>query len=341
MCSRCRSNRSKSDENVAPGSYGCNRIAGARDDPVTGTYQSLRIIYGESRLAETPIPSNAFVRHVCAGLFARENALVCSCARQVGDRRHLHEFGGGFRRQVDCSKYLSSADSSWEHLMSNSSESANSVTRLYRVSSRALRVDLRDRGGIVHEGVTRAPRLDGADVRPYPPAMTPLDPPNTAPWSPVLAFFMEGFALYGASYCASPHAIVTWSVDSSRAEASAPQPEEISWRERRGAMAIVPSSTRSKVMELEDDADRAGPGSEAASGNASFITDRSNRGNWLTKPWTKSWHAIASRWVQRHREREIKKAIAALVESDGRASRNFGIPNRSRDEQVARYRHDS
>jgi hypothetical protein len=89
-------------------------------------------------------------------------------------------------------------------------------------------------------------------------------------------------------------------------------------------------------MELEDDADQAGPGSEAASGNASFITDRSNRGNWLTKPW----NAIASRWAQRRREREIKKAIAALAESDGKASRNFGIPNRSRVEQVARYRHD-
>jgi hypothetical protein len=220
--------------------------------------------------------------------------------------------------------------------MSNSSQSANSVTRLYRVPSRALRVNLPDKSGIGHEGLTRAPRLDGADVRSYPPAMTRLDRPNTAPWSPILAFLMEGFALYGASYCSSPHVIATLSVDSSRAEANAPQPDEISWRERRSAMAIVPSSTRSNVMELEDDADRAGPGSEAGSGNASFIFDRSNRGNWLTKPW----HAIASRWAQRRREREIKKATAASAESDGGASRNFGIPSRSRVEQVARYRHD-
>ena len=239
--------------------------------------------------------------------------------------------------QVDRSKSLSSADSSWEHMMPNSSQSANSVTRLYSVPSRALRVDLPDKSGIVHDGLTRTPRPDGADVRSYPSAMTRLDRPNTAPWSsPILAFFMEGFALYGASYCASPHAIAALSADSSLAEVSVPQPDEISWRERRSAMAIVASSTRSKVMELEDDADRAGPGSEAASGNASFITDRSNRGNWLTRPW----RAIARRWAQRRREREIKKAIAALVESDGSASRNFGIPNRSRDGQVARYRRD-
>jgi hypothetical protein len=220
--------------------------------------------------------------------------------------------------------------------MSNSSQSANSVARLYGVPSRALRVNLSDKSGIGHEGLARAPRLDGAGVRSYPPALVRLDRPNTAPWSPILAFFMEGFALYGASYCASPHVIAALSVDSSRAEVSVPEPDEISWRERRSAMAIVPSSTRSKVMELEDDADRARPGSEAASGKASFIADRSSRDNWLTRPW----RAIARRWVQRRREREIKKAIAALVESDGRASRNFGIPNRSRDEQVARCRRD-
>jgi hypothetical protein len=221
-----------------------------------------------------------------------------------------------------------------EHLMSTSSQSANSVARLYSVPSRALRVNLPDKSGIGHEGLTRAPRLDGAEVRSYLPGLMRHDRPNTAPRSPILAFFMEGFALYGASYCASPHVIAALSVDSSRAEASAPEPDEISWRERRSAMAIVP--TRSKVMELENDADRARPRSEAASGNASFIADRSNRGNWLTKPW----RAMARGWVQWRREREIKKAIAALVESDGRASRNFGIPYQSRDEQVARYRRD-
>jgi hypothetical protein len=200
--------------------------------------------------------------------------------------------------------------------MSNSSKSVNSVIRMYNVPSRALRVDLPDICGTVHDGLTRAPRLDEAELRSrlsVVPAMTRLDRQNTAPWSSILAFFIEGLALYGASYCASPHALARWSpVEPSPTRASAPEPEEISWRARRRAMAIVSFSIRYEVTEVEDDADRAGPGSETVSGDASSDTDRSNRRHWLTKPW----HAIASRWAQRRREREIKKAIAGLLELD-------------------------
>jgi hypothetical protein len=223
--------------------------------------------------------------------------------------------------------------------MSNSSKSVNSVTRMCNVPSRALGVDLRDRCGTVHDGLTRAPRLDEAELRSRPsvmPAMTRLDRQNTAPWSSILAFSMEGFALYGASYCASPHALATSPVEPSPTRASAPEPEEISWRARRRAMAIVSFSIRSEVTEVEDDADRAGPGSETASGDASSDTGRSNRRHWLTKPW----HAIASRWAQRRREREIKKAIAGSVELDCGVLRGIGIPNRSRIEQDVRYRRD-
>jgi hypothetical protein len=223
--------------------------------------------------------------------------------------------------------------------MPKSSKSANSVTRLYGVPSRALCVGSRDRRDIMHDGLARAPRLDGADVRSRPPVMpatTRLDRQDTAPWSSILAFFMEGFALYGASYCAYPHAIATSPVETSPTQASAPPPDEISWRERRRAMAIVSSSTHSEVTEVAGDANRAGPRSETASGNEFFDTDRSNRRNWLTKPW----HAVASRWAQRRRERVIKKAIAALVELDSGASPDIGNLNRSRDEQVARYRRD-
>jgi hypothetical protein len=213
--------------------------------------------------------------------------------------------------------------------MSKSPQSANRVTRLYGLPGRSLRVDRRDIG---HDGLTRAPRLDGTDVMP-----ARLDRQDTTPWSSsILAFFMEGFALYGASYHASPYAIAASPADRSRAEASAPQPEESSWRARRRAMAIVFSATHSGVAEPEGDINRAAPGSETASGDTSFDTDRSNGRSWLTKPW----QAIAGRWAQGRREREIKKAFAALVEPDRRASRNFGIPHRSAIEQVARYRRD-
>ena len=218
---------------------------------------------------------------------------------------------------------------------------------MYNVPSRALRVDLRDRCGTAHDGLTLAPRLDEAELTSRPsvmPAMTRRDRQNTAPWSSILAFFMEGFALYGASYCASPHALATSPVEPSPTRASAPEPEEISWCARRRAMAIVSFSIRSEVTEVEDDADRAGPVSETASGDASSDTDRSNRRHWLTsnrRRWlTKPWHAIASRWAQRRREREIKKAIAGLVERDCGVLRGIGIPNRSRIEQEVRYRRD-
>jgi hypothetical protein len=193
--------------------------------------------------------------------------------------------------------------------MSNSPKSVNSVTRLYGVPSRALGVGLRDRHDIVHDGLMRAPRLDGADVRPRPsamPAMTRPDRQDSSPWSSsILAFFMEGFALYGASYCASPHVIATSRVEPSPTQANGPPPQASSWRERRKAIIIVSSSTRSEVREVADAANRAG-----------FVdTDRSSRRNWLTKPW----HAVASRWAQRRRERVIKKAIAVLeLDGEGR-----------------------
>src|SRR5258708_18302246 len=94
--------------------------------------------------------------------------------------------------QVDRSKSLSSADSSWEQLMPNSSQSANGVTRLYGVAGRGLRVGSRDGRDIVHDGVTRPPRLDEPDVRSCPSVMRPMtqsDHRNAAPWSsPILAF---------------------------------------------------------------------------------------------------------------------------------------------------------
>jgi GMC oxidoreductase len=150
-----------------------------------------------------------------------------------------------------------------------------------------------------------------------------LDRQDTTLWpSSILAFFTEGFALYAASYHASLHAIAASPADTSRAEASAAQQEEVSLHARRRAMAIVSSAMHSGVAELEDDIDRAAPGSETASGDTSFDAGRSNGRSWLTK----RWHAIAGRWAQGRREREIKKALAGLVEADRIASRNFGIP---------------
>jgi hypothetical protein len=150
--------------------------------------------------------------------------------------------------------------------MSESPQTANRVTRLYDLPSHSLPVDPRDRRDIGPDGLKRAPRLDGADVM---PARLDLWP------SSILAFFMEGFALYAASYHASPHAIAASPADTSRAEASAPQQEVVSWHARRRAMAIVSSAMHSGVPEFEDDINRAAPGSETASGDTSFDAGRS------------------------------------------------------------------
>jgi uncharacterized protein YjiS (DUF1127 family) len=58
--------------------------------------------------------------------------------------------------------------------------------------------------------------------------------------------------------------------------------------------------------------------------------------NWLAKPW----RAIASRRAHWRRQREIKKAVAALTKLDDGTLRSIGIPHRSLIEQVVRYCRD-
>jgi hypothetical protein len=221
--------------------------------------------------------------------------------------------------------------------MSKLYQTANRVTRLNDLPGRSLRVASRDRPNMMHDGLTPAPRLDGTDAGSQPYAMRRRDRQDTMSWSsPILSFLIDGFGWYGASYHAYPHATAGSPVEPSETRVRAPEPAEISWRERRRAMAIVGSAMHSGVAEIEDDINRAGPASETASGDILFDTDRPSRRGWLTGPW----RAIAGRWARWRRKREIKKAIAALVEPVRRASRNFGIPNRSAIEQVTRCRHD-
>src|SRR5882672_5901401 len=111
--------------------------------------------------------------------------------------------------------------------MLNSSGSLNGVARRYGVPSRELRVALRDNSSTPHENGAWAPRLDLADVKSPPvivPTMTRAEGQKTAPWSSLFTSFIEGFALYGASYgCygALLNAIATSFVESCPTEASA------------------------------------------------------------------------------------------------------------------------
>jgi hypothetical protein len=229
---------------------------------------------------------------------------------------------------IEPGKYTSSANILWKHLMSNSSQSVNRVARLYVVPGSELRFKLQDKRGVARDELTRASGSDGAGVNSVPAsmsAMTPADHQNGTFWSSIFACFMEGFALYGASYGSLPNAIATSPVESCpaatiSAEASDRQLNEISWRERRKLIAIVSStpSPGAPGTEFDDDTDRAGARPEALPEN----TARSSFRNWLTKPWS----AIASHWAHWHREREIKKAVAGLAEFDEQTWRYTGIP---------------
>jgi hypothetical protein len=139
--------------------------------------------------------------------------------------------------QVERGKSASSANNLWEHLMSNSSEKANSLA--CTIPSRELRVALRDSSRTTHQDL--ASRLDlaeldlaGANSLPaVMPAMTRADRRNSTLWSSMSAFFIDGFASYGALYCASVHAIAPPPVES---EAKSGQPEQRSARERPSAI---------------------------------------------------------------------------------------------------------
>ena len=131
--------------------------------------------------------------------------------------------------------------------MSNSLESMNQATGRDGVSIRELRVDRRDKGGrercgIVYVESARAPRSDETEPDSL-PAVVASTTRADAPWSSVFAFFLDGFALYAASYCGLPHVIAAASVEPRAADAEAGQPERLSVRERRRSIALVYSST--------------------------------------------------------------------------------------------------
>jgi uncharacterized protein YjiS (DUF1127 family) len=199
--------------------------------------------------------------------------------------------------------------------MLNSSGSLNGVDRWYGVPSRKLRIAMRDNSSTTHENGAWAPRLDLADVK-SPPAITPTmtraDRQNIGSWPSIFTFLTEGFALYGAS-CGSYGALLN-EIATSPAEASARQPEKISPCERRKFIFIVSPSARPGVTAPERETCR----------------------NWLGKPR----RAIASRWAHWRRQREIKKAVAALTKLDDGTLRDIGIPHRSQIEQVVRYCRD-
>lgn len=200
--------------------YECNRIVHVRDHRVTSGHQT-RSIDGESCVVETPI-AGAFVHHVSTGFFGREDP----------DGWRMRSPGWWLRQAARAPRQPSrfksiatsaqSVDRSWEYLVWKSSQSEIKVTRLYDVASRSSR----ERRDIRHDGLVRATRLDEAELRSH-LSVTPVTRPdrrNSSRWLTIFEFFMEGFALYAASYYLAPQEIATSLVEPSSRDTRAQEP---------------------------------------------------------------------------------------------------------------------
>ena len=162
-----------------------------------------------------------------------------------------------------------------------------------------------------------------------------------AVWQSVLWFFIEGFALYGASV----HWVATTAVTTIANEVDVWQRQTPAQSERRRSVSLASLHARAEItmLEREGAADRTAfetwtPSTRDAFASPARVVDR----NRLVHPnWPAMiWRAVAGGWGKWRREREIKKAVAALAEQDDRMLRDMGILHRSRIEQILRYGRD-
>jgi uncharacterized protein YjiS (DUF1127 family) len=125
----------------------------------------------------------------------------------------------------------------------------------------------------------------------------------------VFGYFIESFALYAASMHPTP----LFPVEPRPDQQDMPRPRQVSRHERRGFLKLVSTTGGEGPSSL-----RPEPASSPAppAGSAVGFAGDSQR------------------------ERDIKRAVAALAELDGRTLRDLGIPHRSHIEQTVRYCHD-
>jgi uncharacterized protein YjiS (DUF1127 family) len=149
------------------------------------------------------------------------------------------------------------------------------------------------------------------------PGQAELQRESASLWWEIFAFFMEGFALYGAALhptAAVPvHAILV---------------AERDWRWQQDDRA-PPEPVRDVACEVGE-----------SNGNVvrldRFAAPPAYRWSWLHslgETWTTLWSHL-------RREREIRQAVAALMELDDRTLRDLGIDCRSDVELMVRYCRD-
>lgn len=151
----------------------------------------------------------------------------------------------------------------------------------------------------------------GDPQRLVPPAEA--DAPPASPWRVAFEFVMEGFAMYGASL-----------------HPTATMPVQIIRTSSKSAFTGAQWSTDHASRPWEDD--------HAVEFERDVRADVPPSHHWS---WPGSLAAtIAARWTHWRREREIKRAVAALSQYDDRTLRDMGICGRADIEQVVRYCRD-
>jgi uncharacterized protein YjiS (DUF1127 family) len=218
--------------------------------------------------------------------------------------------------------------------MSNASQSANTAFRRYNQAGHALRIDAGNERGFLHEGSTQAHEPAETAAKSLPATMPAMAQADAIRQS-VLWFFLEGFALYGASL----HWLGTTAVMAIATEIDARQRQKPARSEGRKSISLVSPAAGITVLEGRDAIGRAASGTWIPStrdGSASAAREV-DRYRFVHPGWLAMiWRVIASRRAKWRREREVNKAVAALAQYDDRTLRDMGIPHRSQIEQMVR-----
>ena len=213
-----------------------------------------------------------------------------------------------------------------EHPMLNS-RSAIAAVRRHSNPERASRVPARDRRDIHPE--QSAPTTVMSEAR------SAIGPADTI-WRSVLWFFLEGFALYGASV----HWVATTAVTAIATEVDARLRQKFAGSQRqKHASLAAPAAGHGTLLGREDAVDRTASGTRMPSTGDGFApaVREVDRYRFVSPGWlVVIWRVTANRWVIWRRERQIKVTVAALSEQDDRTLRDVGIPLRSQIEQIVR-----
>ena len=155
-------------------------------------------------------------------------------------------------------------------------------------------------------------------------------------WRSVLWFFLEGFALYGASV----HWVATTAVTAIVSEVDARQRQKSARSQRHKYISLVPPAAGHRtVLEREDAVDRTASGTRMSSTRDGFAPPARevDRYRFVYPGWLAViWYATTNRWAIWRRDREIKVAVAVLSDYDDRTLQDMGIPHRSQIERIVR-----